>query len=147
MLRQVEVCTGVDTFHFFETEWHQELDICCSISIVSQFIVVVIAVAGITEAQRFMPFQTNLLPFLEPFKLIAWTHEELHFHLLELAHAEDELAGYDFVTESLTNLGDTERNLHATGFLYIQVIYEDTLCRFRAQVYLHGTIGSGTHFC
>ena len=30
--------------------------------------------------------------------------------------------------------------------LHFKVIYEDTLCRFRAKVYLHGTIGSRTHF-
>ena len=53
----------------------------------------------------------------------------------------------DAFNDPLIDNRDTERNLHATGFLYIQVIYEDTLCRFRAQVYLHGTIGSGTHFC
>ena len=147
MLGQVKISTAVNTFYFLETERHQELDVCSSIGVVCQFVVVVETVMVVAEAQRLVPFQTSSLPGLEPVKLRTRLHEELHFHLLELAHAEDELAGYDFVTESLTNLGDTERNLHATGFLYIQVIYEDTLCRFRAQVYLHGTIGSGTHFC
>ncbi len=140
MLRQVEVCTGVDTFHFFETEWHQELDICCSISIVSQFIVVVIAVAGITEAQRFMPFQTNLLPFLEPIQFRSRFYKELHLHLFELTHTEDELTGNNLITESLTNLGNTERYFHTTGFLHIQIVYKDTLCRFRTKINLHGTI-------
>ena len=146
MLGQVEICTAVNTLYFLETERHQELNVCSSISVVGQFVVVVITVMVITEAQRLVPFQASSLPTLEPVKLCTRLHKELHFHLLELAHTEDELAGYNFVTESLTNLGDTERNLHATGFLYIKVIYEDTLCRFRAKVYLHGTIGGRAHF-
>ena len=36
----------------------------------------------------------------------------LYIHLLKLTHTEDELACNDFVTESLTDLCDTERNLH-----------------------------------
>ena len=147
MLGQVEIRTAVDAFHFLEAEGHQELDVRSRIGVVSQLVVVVVAVMVVAEAQRLVPFQTGSLPGLEPVEFRTRLHEELHFHLLELAHTEDELTSYDFVTESLTNLGDTERNLHTTGFLYIQVIYEDTLCRFRAKVYLHGTIGSGTHLC
>ena len=40
-------------------------------------------------------------------------HEELHLHLLELARAEDEVAGGDLVAEGLADLGDAERRLLA----------------------------------
>jgi hypothetical protein len=37
--------------------------------------------------------------------------EILHLHLLELAHAEDEIARADLVPERLPDLGDPERDL------------------------------------
>ena len=37
--------------------------------------------------------------------------ETYNHHLFKLTHTENELAGYDLVAESLTNLSDTERNL------------------------------------
>ena len=41
---QVEVGAAVDTFKFFETEGEFELDVGSSVGIVSQFLVVVVAV-------------------------------------------------------------------------------------------------------
>ena len=64
----------------------------------------------------------------------AGFYEILHFHLFEFAHTEDELTSHDFVTESLTDLCNTEGQLHAAGFLYVQVVYENTLSRFGAEV-------------
>jgi len=93
-----------------------------------------------------MPFQTNFFPFGEPLQLSTRFYEELHLHLFKLTHTENELAGYNLVTESFTNLSDTERNLHTAGFLYIQVIDKNTLRCFRTKINLHGTIGSRTHF-
>ncbi|MPN45786.1 hypothetical protein SDC9_193358 [bioreactor metagenome] len=78
----------------------------------------------------------------EPLHFFAGTYKKLHFHLLELPDAEDELTGYNLVAESFTNLGDTERNLHTTGFLYVQVVHKNTLSRFGAQVDFHCAIGS-----
>ena len=102
-------------------------------------------VIGIAEAQRFMPFQTNLLPFLEPIQFRSRFYKELHLHLFELTHTEDELTGYNLVTESFTDLSDTERNFHAAGLLYVQIIDKDTLCRLRTKIDFHRTIGSRTH--
>jgi len=146
MLRQVEVSTRVDTFHFLESERHQEFDVSSGICVMSQFIMIVITVACISEAKCLMPFQTDFFPFLEPVKLCSRFYEELHFHLFELTHTEDELTGNDLVTESLTNLCNTERNFHTTCFLYIQVVYENPLCSFRTKVNLHCSFGSRTHF-
>ncbi len=51
MLAQVEIRTAVNTFHFLESERHQELDIRSSISVVSQFVMIVITIMVIAEAQ------------------------------------------------------------------------------------------------
>ena len=92
-----------------------------------------------------MPSHTRLLPFREPIQFSTWLHEELHFHLLELTHTENELASHDFITESLSNLSDTERNLHTTRLLHVQIVYENTLCRFGTQIHFHRRIGRSTH--
>ena len=130
----------MDTFHFLETERHFEFDISSRICIVGQLFVIVITIFFITQSHCLVPFQTSSLPLLEPFHLFARTNEELHFHLFELAHAEDELTGNDLVTESLTDLSDTERYFHAAGLLYVQEVDENTLCCFRPQIYFHGTV-------
>ena len=100
----------------------------------------------VTEAQCLMPFQTDFFPFLEPVEFCSRFYEELHFHLFKLTHTEDELTSYNFITESLTNLCNTERNLHTSCFLHVQVVHENTLSSFRTQVYLHGTVCSRSHF-
>ena len=107
---------------------------------------IVITIACITEAKRLMPFQADFFPFLEPVKFSSRFYKELHFHLFELTHTEDELTGNNLVTESLTNLCNTKRNFHTTCLLYIQVVYENTLCSFRTKVNLHRSFGSRTHF-
>ena len=137
----------MDAFNLLEAERHEELYVGCRIGVVSQLLVVVIAVVVVAKAQGFVPLKACLLPLLEPLQLGAGLHEELHLHLLELAHTEDELAGHDFVAESFTNLCDAERNLHAARLLHVQVVDEDTLCRLRTQIDLHCAIGRRTHLC
>ena len=146
MLRQVEVCAAVDAFHFFETEGHAEFHVAGGVGIVRQLFVVVEAIVLCAEAECLVPSHACLLPLFEPLKLGAGFHEVLHFHLLELSHAEDELSGYDFVAEGFSDLGDAERNLHAAGFLHVEVVHEDALRGFGAQVDGGGAIGGGTHF-
>ena len=92
-----------------------------------------------------MPFQTDFFPFLEPIQFSTRFYEELHFHLFKLTHTEDELTGNDFVTESLTDLSNTKRNLHTTGLLHIQVVYENTLRCFRTKIDFHSTVRSRSH--
>ena len=145
MLRQVEVRAAVDTLHLLEAERHLKLNVRGSIRIVRQFLVVVEAVFLIAKPQRLVPAEAELLPVLKPFQLLARANEELHLHLLELAHTEYELTRYYLVAECLTNLCDTERNLHATRLLHIQEVHEDTLCRLRAQVNLHRAVCRRAH--
>ena len=61
-------------------------------------------------------------------------HEELHLHLLELARAEDEVAGRDLVAERLADLRDAERRLLARRRLHVGEVDEDALRGLRAQV-------------
>ena len=94
-----------------------------------------------------MPCHTSLLPLVEPLQFCSRFYEELHLHLLKLTHTEDKLSGDDLITESLTDLCDTERNLHTSSLLYVQVIYKDTLCSLRTQINLHAIISRSTHLC
>ena len=60
--------------------------------------------------------------------------EELHLHLLELAGAEDEVAGGDLVAKRLADLGDPERRLLARELEHVLEVDEDALGRLGAQV-------------
>ena len=133
-------------FHLFETEGHAELDVGCGVGIVRQLFVVVKAVVLSTKSQCLMPFHTRFFPLVEPIELGAGRNEELHFHLLELAHAEDKLARHNFVSECLSYLRDAKRHFHAARFLHVQVVNKDALCRFGAQINLAGGIRQRTHF-
>ncbi len=110
-----------------------------------QLVVVVETVSFSAESKRLMPLHAALFPFGEPVEFGTGLYEELHLHLLKLTHTEYKLTGYNFVTESFAYLGYSERYLHTAGLLHVQIVYEYTLSCFRAQIYFHGTIGSGTH--
>ena len=92
-----------------------------------------------------MPRHTCLLPLGEPVELGARLDEELHLHLLELAHTENELAGHDLVAEGLTNLCDTEGELHAARLLHVEVVDEDALGGLGAQVDGGGSLGGAAY--
>ena len=53
----------------------------------------------VVEAETEQPFVAELAPIGEPFEVGAGLAEELQLHLLEFAHAEDEVAGRDLVAE------------------------------------------------
>ena len=94
-----------------------------------------------------MPLQTLLFPVLEPLQLGSGTYEELHLHLLEFAHTEDELAGDNLVAESFADLCDAERYLHAAALLHIEKVDEDALGSLWAEVEGVRIINYATHFC
>ena len=110
-----------------------------------EFVVVVVAVFFIAEAESLVPFEAPFLPLAEPCELLARAHEELHFHLLEFAHAEDELACHDFVAECLAYLRYAEGNAHAAGLLHVEVVHEYALSRFGTQVHRHRAVGGRAH--
>jgi hypothetical protein len=55
-----------------------------------------------------------------PLLVGARLDEELHLHLLELAGAEDEVAGRDLVAERLADLRDAERRLLARVVMHVE---------------------------
>ena len=92
-----------------------------------------------------MPFEACLAPEVKPFHLFARTNAELHLHLLEFPHAEDELAGDDFIAERFAYLRYSEGKTHTTCFLHVQVIHENTLGCLRTEVNFHGAVCCRAH--
>ncbi len=145
MLRKVEIGTRMDPFHFLEPKREFIFHVHGSIGIMSQLFMNVKTIVVVAKAKRPVPFHPDIPPGLKPSQLSAGFHEELHLHLLEFPHPEDELAGHDLIAERLADLGDPERDLHTPCFLNVQVVYENTLGRFGPEEHLHGPVGSGTH--
>ena len=69
-----------------------------------------------------------------PVLILAWLDEEFHLHLLKLTRTEDEVTWGNFITERLTDIGDTKRWLHTRRGHDVFEVDEDTLCGFRTQV-------------
>ena len=147
MLTQVKVGAAVDTLHLLETERHFELDVGGSIGVVGQFLVVMETVFLVTQTEGLVPTQTLLTPIVEPLQLLAGTHKELHLHLFEFAHTEDELASHNLVAEGLADLCDAEWDTHAADLLDIQEVHKDALSCLRSQIYIHRRIGAAAHLC
>src|ERR1035437_1196748 len=136
MLRKVKVSPGMNSLHFLKPKWKAVFNINCSIGIMRQFIVFVEPVVLTAKTQSLMPVHAGSSPFLKPFRIRTRTNKELHFHLFKFTHTENKLTGNNLVTESFTDLGNPEWNLHTASFLYIQVIDKNTLCRFRTKINL-----------
>ena len=145
MVAQVEVGTAVNAFQFLEAEGEVELDIRGGVGVMGQLLVVVETVIIGPHSQVYVPFHAGFLPLFEPVQLGAGLDEELHLHLLELAHAEDKLAGHNLVAEGLSDLGDTERNLHPAGLLDVQIVHKNALGGLRTQINEVGAVGRGAH--
>ena len=71
--------------------------------------------------------------------------EELHLHLLELPHAEHEVARRDLVAERLADLRDPERDLLARGRLDLREVHEHRLGGLGAKEHLVVVVGDRTH--
>ena len=143
MVAEVEVGAGVDTLELLESEGEVELDVGGGVGVVGELLVVVEAVVLVSHSEYLMPLHAGFLPLLEPFHLGAGLAEEFHLHLLEFAHAEDELAGDDLVAEGLAYLGDAEGDLHAAGLLHVAVVYEDALGGLRTEIDGVGAFAGG----
>ena len=145
VVAEVEVGTAVDTLKLLEAEGEVELDVGSGIGVVGQLLVVVETVVLRAHSEVDMPLHSLLFPLCKPLQLGSGLDEELHLHLLELPHAEYELAGDDLVAEGLADLGDTERNLHSAGLLDVEVVDEDALGGLRTQVDGVGGVGGAAH--
>ena len=102
-------------------------------------VLVVAQVVGV-DAEADVPVPALLQPVVEPLLVGARRDEVLHLHLLELAGAEDEVAGRDLVAEALAGLGDAERWLLACRRHHVEEVDEDALGGLRAQVVHAGVV-------
>jgi hypothetical protein len=92
------------------------------------------------DPQVGVPAHPLLHPQLVPFLGLVGGHEELHLHLLELAGAEDEVAGRDLIAKRLADLGDPEWRLAARELQDVLEVDEDSLRGFGPQVGDRGVI-------
>src|SRR5574343_694208 len=116
----------MNTFHFFEADREIVFDIAGSFSIMRQFHVIVETITVGADTQTEVQFHAGFFPILIPLAFCAGTNKELHFHLFKFTHTENELTGYDLISESLSDLCNTEWHFHATGFLHIPELHENT---------------------
>jgi hypothetical protein len=112
------------------------LDVDGALGVVRQLLGRVLVDAQVVgvDAEVGVPAQPLVDPVLVPLLVLAGLDEELHLHLLELAGAEDEVAGRDLVAEALAGLGDAERRLLARGLADVEEVDEDALGGLGAQV-------------
>ena len=80
------------------------------------------------------PVPTLFAPIPEPRIVGTRLHEKLHFHLLELAGAEQEVLRIDLIPERFSDLCDPERKLLPRCRLHVEKVDEDSLCSLRPQV-------------
>src|SRR5882672_1657504 len=81
------------------------------------------------DAETGEPVVAGINPFLMRPLVFAGTDEVFHLHLLELARAENEVAGSDFVAKRFANLRDAERKFAPAGRQHVEKINEDALRR------------------
>ncbi len=139
MHRQVVVGAVGDALQLGElaaAEVEAVLDVHRALGVVGQLLLGVLEEAHVLGAQAEVdvPVPALLEPVLVPGLVLARLDEELHLHLLELAGAEDEVAGRDLVAEALADLGDAERRLLARSGLHGAEVGEDALRGLRAEV-------------
>src|SRR5258708_6171042 len=119
MVAQIEISTGMNSFHLFETKWKLKFNIAGRIGIVRKLQVIMKTIFSFRETKTTMPLHTRLLPFLIPFKISSRLYEILHLHLLKFTHAENKLACNNFIPECFARLRNTKRNFHPSGLLHI----------------------------
>ena len=85
------------------------------------------------DAELHVPAHALLEPVLVPLLRLVRRDEVLHLHLLELARAEDEVAGGDLVAERLADLRDSERRLLTRELQDVLEVEEDPLGGLGAQ--------------
>ena len=143
VLGEVEVAAVGDPLQLRPADREQVLDVARGRGVVGELVGVVgtdTQVFG-PDAELGVPALALLDPGPVPTLGVGRRHEELHLHLLELAGAEDEVAGGDLVAEGLADLGDAERRLLAGEAEHVLEVDEDPLRGLRPQVDLRALAG------
>ncbi len=133
MAGQVVVASVMDAFQLLPTHWKKVFNIVRVLGVVSQLARAVLVPAQTVhlDAELLKVLPAPVFPDIEPLHVAARFNEKLHFHLLKLAGAENEVFGDDFVAEGFAHLGDAEGDLHPVGLDDILVVDIDALSRFR----------------
>ncbi len=108
MLTKVEVSTRVYPFNLLEPERESVFYVSGGVGIVCQLVMVMEPVVVFSESEGHVPSHPCFLPVAKPLKLCSGFDEELHLHLFELTHAEDELTCHDLIPERFAYLGYPE---------------------------------------
>ncbi len=85
------------------------------------------------DAQIEIPLIATIPPVGVPLRGFVGMAEELHLHLLEFARAKREIAGSDFVAETLADLGNAKGDLHTRAVDDVLEVHEHALGRFGTQ--------------
>src|SRR4051812_17361075 len=137
--RQVEVGAVGDALELGplrSAEAEPVFDVDRALRVVRQLLVRMLVVAQVVgrDAEVDVPVPALLEPVVVPLLVTAGLDEVLHLHLLELARAEDEVAGGDLVAERLAGLCDAERRLLARRSHDVEEVDEDALRGLGPQV-------------
>src|SRR5215218_3604537 len=105
----------MNALELLPAKWKAVFDIDRLLGVVSQLIGSVLAEAHALGRNPIpgVPVPATRQPLLEDPRRVVRLDEVLHLHLLELAHAEDEIAGRYLVAKALADLRDSEGQLLA----------------------------------
>ena len=129
VLGEVVVRAVGDAPKLSPAEREEELEVGRRFGVEAQLFRAVVAQAefAVVEAEPEQPFVAEFAPIGEPLEVGAGLAEELQLHLLELAHAEDEVAGRDLVAEGFAYLPYAERHALSRGALDVLEVDEYAL--------------------
>src|SRR5262249_44653301 len=136
VLLQIVVAAISDALELGEAlltrERERVLDVAAAarvLGVMGQLVLLVVAQAEVPagEPEVAPPAVARVAPELVPLRRLVGVDEELELHLLELARAEDVVAGRDLVAERAAHLADAERDLHARRVEHVLEVVEHAL--------------------
>src|SRR5205823_6241050 len=133
---EVEVAAVGDSLELRPADRILVFDVARALRIVGALLRAVLADAQLAPPQAVpeVPAEPFVDPVAVPPLRVVRRHEVLHLHLLELAHAKEEVAGSDLVPERLADLRDAERRSPPRELQNVLEVDEDVLSRLRAEV-------------
>ena len=137
--RQIEVRAIGDPFELApigSAEAETVLDVDRPLGIMGELLLRVLVQPKIlgVDSQADVPVAPLVDPILVPFFVGSGLDEEFHFHLLELARAENKISRCDLVAEGLSNLPDSKRGALAGRRHDVLEIDENALRRLGSKV-------------
>ena len=145
MAREVEVTAVGDALELRPADRVVVLDVARALGVVRALLRPVLPHAQPRPPQPVLdvPLEPGVDPVPVPLVGLRRRHEVLHLHLLELAHAEEEVPGRDLVAERLADLRDSERRPPPRQLEDVLEVDEDALCRLRSQERTGALLGHG----